>query len=366
MDQKERNFRFAMSQINGLGIKRYLEILNHFQSAIDFWNSNTQDIIDIFGKNIGTKICRERDVIDINSKLKLLKNLNINFMVFGEESYPTLLSEISDPPVCIFYKGNAPKIIFDNSITIVGTRKHTKYGEEIIKKIIPELVKKNITIVSGMAFGIDKVAHEVVLDNGGVTIAVLGSSVDNPTPMSNRSLYEEIINHGIVLSEYFPGTEVAPGNFPSRNRILAGLSMATVLIEAPERSGALITAHLAFDYNRMVFAVPGSVGKISSKGCNNLIKNQKAKLIEDAFDIFIELGYQIGKEQNFDIHREVELGLDQKQREILAILKYQALTFDQMKQKFDMDVKSLLVSLTTLEVSGLIFRNEKEEYVVRL
>jgi DNA processing protein len=366
ISKKEKQFRFGLGRIKGIGAKRYLEILKVFGSAENFWNSSSKDIVEIFGQNIGTKIVGGRDAIVIKGELAKLEEANIKYVVLGQSDYPKLLSEISDPPICLYWCGVEDFSILENAITIVGTRTNTSYGEQFLKTVVPEFTKRGITIISGMAFGIDKIAHNLTLKNAGQTVAVLASSPDKPTPTAHTTLYKNILDSsGLVLSEYYPDTKVASGNFPMRNRILAGLSQATLVVEAPRRSGALITAHLAFDYGREVFALPGDINSNASEGCNHLIKIQRAKLIENAQDILIELGYQENiqvNKMNFEKYNE----LSDYEKKLVDTIRTGYFSIEELKQKFDTDTSSLIASLMELEVKGYIFKKDNGEYGVSM
>jgi len=344
--------------INGIGPKHFRKLIDIFGTASAIWNANEHEIITNFGENLGTKFIRQRHTIDIENELKLLQQREIKLLLYGTADYPQILSQIADPPICLYYQGKGSLNILENAVTIVGTRLNTKYGEENTRKIVEALVVKGITVVSGLAFGIDRLAHQFTLENNGKTVAILGSAVDDPTPRSHFSLYEKILDQGLVLSETNVHEDVQKGSFPRRNRILAAITPATVVIEAPQKSGALITANLAFDYNRDVYAIPGAVNMRQSLGCNNLIRMQKAKLIDNIEELLEDLGYSSARNfQNFD-----KTQLNQDQIIILDQLKLKALSLDELKYKFDIDTSKLLASLITLEVQGLVTRDEKGLY----
>lgn len=219
----------------------------------------------------------------------------IKAITIKDPEYPKLLKETFNPPTNMYVRGNY-KILNKPGIAIVGTRKNTAYGERATDNIAGELAKSGFVIISGLALGIDTIAHKSALKNNGVTIAVLGSSIDGQSiyPKENLKLAEEIIaSGGAVISEYPSPTPPTKYTFPQRNRIVSGLSEATLVIEAPERSGALITARYALEQNREVFAVPGDIFSENSIGTNNLIK-QGAKPITSAKEIISSLGIQRG------------------------------------------------------------------------
>jgi len=207
----------------------------------------------------------------------------------GDNRYPRLLKEIPDPPECLYVLGSGSKINLNKTIAVVGTRNVTLYGREITKKLVMELVAHGFTIVSGLALGVDTVAHETAIDAGGKTIAVLGCGIDIIAPPSNARLYWDIVGgHGAIVSEIPPGIRTDKKRFVTRNRIISGLSLGVVVIEGTDHSGTLITAKYAAEQGREVFAVPGPVTSKYSRASSILLKNG-AKLVESASDILEEL-----------------------------------------------------------------------------
>lgn len=206
-----------------------------------------------------------------------------------DDAYPAWLAEISQPPWILYLRGD-PTLLQTNGLAIVGTRKPTVYGRRMTKQFATELVKRDLTIVSGMAFGVDTEAHQSALAAGGNTIAVLGSGVDVIYPKRNRSLYQQLIKHGLVISESAPGTNPHPGLFPQRNRVISGLSLGTLVVEAAAKSGSLITANFSLEQGREVFAVPGPVNSPLSAGTLKLIQ-EGAKCVRVTDDILDELQY---------------------------------------------------------------------------
>ena len=213
--------------------------------------------------------------------------MNVRRIEINDKEYPGNLKNIYNPPASLFIKGNI-LTCDENSIAIVGTREATSYGMEQCEKISYELAKRDITIVSGMARGIDTAAHKGALKAGGRTVAVMGSGHNHIYPPENKSLYDEIVRRGAVISEFSNDTKPLRENFPKRNRIISGLSKGVLVIEAPTRSGALITTNFAVEQGREVFAMPGNINSVNSSGTNKLIK-EGAKLVESVWDILEEL-----------------------------------------------------------------------------
>lgn len=230
----------------------------------------------------------------IEDEIALMERGGVSAVTFHSEEYPPLLREINDPPAVLFVKGAIARLKGLSSAAVVGTRRPTHYGLKMSGAIAGGLASAGVAVVSGMARGCDTEAHKAALTAGGITVAVLGTGVDAAYPPENARLYEEITDKGVAISEFPIGTKPQPYNFPRRNRIISGLSLGVVVVEAPLRSGALMTARLALDYNRDVFAVPGHATSDKSRGTNKLIK-EGAGLVECAEDVLSQLGIGAGQ-----------------------------------------------------------------------
>lgn len=269
-----------------------------------------------------------------------------------EPAYPVLLKQISDPPYTIFVRGTLPDESCP-SLGVVGTRRISPYGAAACAAIVPPLAKSGMIIVSGLALGLDGLAHEETLKVGGITVAVLGGGIDRNTlyPASHRSLSERIIaSGGAIVSEYPPGFKPTPYTFPARNRIIAGLTLGTLVIEAPEGSGALITARMALDYNREVLAVPHPIGVINGEGNNRLIK-QGARLVSEASDVLETLNIAIVFEKRPNEAIQSELPPDQSA--IYQILSSEAKTIDRIAADSGRPGNEVSSALSMLEIKGL-------------
>jgi len=298
----------ALLRVPGVGAKFLFELKTHFGSYRSAWEADPVEWLDVPGASGGLKSRFEelKNSFDIESFSAKLKERNIFLLTLDSPDYPNALAQISSPPPVLYCAGNRSCLLPDK-ISIVGTRKASAYGKETARRLAMEIADLGLVVVSGMALGIDSSAHEGALEAGGLTIAVLGCGVDVVYPEEHHNLYSRIIEKGLVLSELPLGSPPLRENFPDRNRIIAGLSMATVVVEAPLNSGALITARFANDEGRTVFAVPGNVNSANFKGCHKLIK-EGAKLIEDADDIVSELGvskFELLKEQREKFQRRL-------------------------------------------------------------
>ncbi|MFW6238830.1 MAG: DNA-processing protein DprA [Halanaerobiales bacterium] len=295
----EEKYWLALSMIKGVGPVRISKLLDAFGSPRKIWEAPKNNLKKVAGiGNTAAKISEQRNKINPDTVLKILKKKNIKFIPLMDDNYPHRLKNIYDPPPVLYYRGN-PESLKQPSVAIVGSRRCTKYGRKTAKKLGYELAHKGIVVVSGMARGIDTRGHLGALETAGKTIAVLGSGLDVIYPPENRKLFHKIRNQGTVISEFPPGVQPVGENFPRRNRIISGLSLGIIVVEAAKRSGSLITANLALEQGREVFAVPGNIDRTGSKGTNNLIKNG-AKIVTSTDDILEELFFPGGEPEETD------------------------------------------------------------------
>ncbi|MDD4607440.1 MAG: DNA-processing protein DprA [Patescibacteria group bacterium] len=351
----------AFSKILQLGPIRLRRIYNHFPSMEEAWDAPAQELHNAgLDKNIVDKIIEQKKNIDPTWELDNLHRQKIQAVTIQDESYPSLLKEIYNPPPLIYYTGNL-KICHDFCLAVVGTRKVSSYGKQIIDQIVGPLANKGITIVSGLALGVDSLAHQITLENQGSTIAVLGSSLDHIYPQANYALSQKILEQqGLLISEYPLGTRPAKQNFPFRNRIISGLSLGTLIIEAPESSGALITAKFSLEQNREVFAVPGDITKINSSGTNALIK-QGAKPVTSPEDILDALN--LDQIKNF-LHTQEILPDNPQEEKMLAFINRQPIHINKLIELTHLPANQVNATLLTMEMKGKIKNLGGQNYVI--
>ncbi|HOZ53401.1 MAG TPA: DNA-processing protein DprA [bacterium] len=281
-------WQIAFNHLISFNFNQYNLLLKYFGNFKEAFYAHSSDLrlAGLKEKTIEQLILK-RKTFNLWEGLKFINKENISVCFYEDPDYPIFLKNIFSPPPLLYYRGNL-NIDWKMSLSVVGARNHSYYGEKIINSFIPQLVKKSINIVSGLALGIDSLAHVRSIENSGQTVAVLGSGLDNGSiyPYKNKKLFYDIIdNNGLVLSEFCPKTKPLSFNFPQRNRIIAGLSMSTLVIEAGEKSGSLITANQALEEGRNVLVFPGDVCGRSFVGSNNLIKNG-AYLVNNTDDIY--------------------------------------------------------------------------------
>ena len=272
--------------------------------------------------------------------------MKYNYFTIEDDIYPQCLKEISNPPLKLYYKGNLDLLKDERLIAVVGTRNPSSYGKLCCEYMVKKMTSANITIVSGFAKGIDSIAHKTSLLAGGKTIAVIASGLDIVYPASNLSLYREIEEKGLILSEYEAGVKPFKSNFPQRNRIIAGLSKGTIVVESKDRGGSLITADLALEFNRDVYAVPGDVFSEYSKGCNNLIRDSKAKSLSNINELLDDYSWKI-EEKN------INNKYTQNQLLILNSLSSEK-NLDNILMETKIEQTEILAELMTLEIMGVI------------
>jgi DNA processing protein len=283
-----------------------------------------------------------------------LASYKINAVNLFQPSFPSLLLNIPDPPLVLYYRGNISVLENIAAVAIVGSRRATKYGELVVQKIIAGLAQAPVAIVSGLAFGIDAASHKAALEHNLPTIAVLGSSIDNDNvyPRDNFHLAQEILeNNGALISEYPPPTEARKYQFVARNRIIAGLAHASIIAEAAKKSGALITADFAMEYNRSVFAIPGSILSPTSYGPHHLI-SQGAALLQSSAELLTELG--LAEPEAAPSHRHTTTTLTPTETRVLEYMQHEPIELEELIALTNLPISELQATLTALELKRLV------------
>jgi DNA processing protein len=351
------------ANLKGIATRKKVELLRIFDSPVQIYNADNIALskTGILSKeNISAILSKEyRDSVDKTIEEIYMKHIQV--IPLNSSLYPNMLKNISDPPICLYVKGNL--YADELSIAVVGSRRASGYGVSLAKKISSELSKFNICIVSGMARGIDSSAHMGALSVNGRTIAVLGCGLDIVYPGENKKLMDQIIENGAVISEYPPGVEPKPHHFPVRNRIVSGMSVGVLVVEAGVKSGSLITAQLALEQGRDVYALPGNVISINSQGTNKLIQDG-AKLVLNAQDILDELNWfslfdtkNVIDLNSYRNNRETFNDLDRDEQEVVELLLIESLQIDEIYKKLSIEMPLLHSVLLSLEMKGIIKRD---------
>lgn len=347
---KDKKYQVWLGSLPGVGSTRFMALMKYFGSAKNVFESSKEQLVNCreIGEVTADIIFKNRDIEKIDRYLKKVQENEIKVYTMEEEAYPENLRNIFDPPPIIYVKGDLKKE--DNlALGIVGSRKASEYGLKASEKIAEALAKLGITIISGMALGIDSAAHRGAIKAKGRTIAVFGCGLCNVYPTSNMNLYREILKNGAVISEYPIGEKAFPEHFPARNRIISGLSKGILVVEAGLKSGSLITTDFALEQGRDVFAIPGNIFSSNSKGTNNMIKNG-AKLVDCIEDILEEWNLApINEHLPVD---NSELSSDEK-----AILNYFErgnFSIDELIECSKMAPNKIMAILTIMEINGLV------------
>jgi DNA processing protein len=345
----------ALGLIPGVGSTLIKRLLERFETPEAVFHAPAKELLKIEG--LGEKVAGEirKGPVEkvVERELHLLKEAGGAILTLKDHIYPKRLKDIYDPPALLYMRGEI-KREDDLAVSIVGSRKTSPYGRWITEKVSQELARHGVTIVSGMARGIDSLAHLGAISGGGRTIAVLGCGVDVIYPSENRKLFEKIIDHGAVLSEFRMGSPPEGGHFPRRNRIISGLSLGVVVVQASEKSGSLITAGYALEQGREVFAVPGNVGAEGSRGTNRLIKDG-AKVVESSEDILEEILPQWRRDE--EIEPEVKSPgpvLTREEGVLYELLGETPLHIDEIIRESGIDPGRVSSLLLDLELKGLI------------
>ncbi len=367
MSQEENNKKYfhALKLIPFLGPRRIKSLLDHFKTPLEAWRAPRDELARLngFGPSVAENFLRERSKIDPDQSWEEIEKKNISVVSWDESAYPYLLKEIYDPPPLLYFQGDL-SVLGKFCLAIVGSRRHTVYGKEIAYKFAKKISNYDLTIVSGMARGIDTWAHRGALDGGGKTAAVLGCGLDICYPAENRNLKQKISENGVVLSEFPPGVGPMPQHFPQRNRIISGLSLGTLVVEAGEKSGSLITAGFALDQGREVFAVPGAVGSPFSRGCHKLLK-EGAKLVETVEDILEELIIPLKAEPIISETVPFQQNMGEKESELLDLIPYEPLLLEEIISRSKRNTAEVYLLLLELELSGKV-RQLPGKYYMRI
>jgi len=374
----------TLAMVPGVGTAHFIRLLARYRTARAVLDASRGELAEVINNNLARRIVQYRETADVDGQVRAMQEFGAHLITLEDGDYPSRLAEIYDPPLLLFVRG-ALHEADERCVAVVGTRRPTPYGVRMAEKFGRELANRGITVVSGMAAGIDAAAHRGAIEAGGRTIAVLGCGVDVVYPRENEDLMQEIINNGAVISQFLMGVKPIKGNFPYRNRIISGLTLGTMIVEAPSRSGALITARNAAEQGREVFAVPGQIGVKNAEGPHGLIR-QGAKLVENVDDILVELPSlaqapqpaiapatedepapaRASRPHQTDIREEPKAEPAPKpapasaaktsdiEKHILAALAPDGSFIDEIAERCRMSVAEALSALTMLELKGLV------------
>jgi DNA processing protein len=350
----------GFNKVLGIGPARLRALLDFFGSVQEAWHADAASLLEIgLDRRSTDNLLAARRSLDLAGELERLQRAGVQVLTWDSDDYPINLRNIHDPPPVIYIKGELlPED--DWAVAVVGTRQASVYGKEAARHLATDLARNGVTVVSGLAAGIDAVAHQAALDAGGRTLAVLGSGVDIIYPEQNRRLAEQLVAQGALVSEYALGVKPERSNFPPRNRLISGLSLGTVVVEAGARSGALITADFAAEQGREVFAVPGSIFQRSCEGANRLIQDG-AKPVLTVNDVLEELNLSQITQQ-----AEVRATVPTTpiERTVLDLLSAEPAHVDELGRAADLTPAAISSTLALLELKGLARQVSGMSYVL--
>lgn len=354
----EQRALIGLSLVSGVGASRIRALLAQFGSAVAVMNASRAALtrVDGVGPQTAAAITQFDDYAAVDTQLERAAQLQATLIMPWDDRFPSRLRQIYDPPALLWMRGTLTPAD-DRAIAIVGTRRCTDYGKRQAHRFAQALVREGFTVVSGLAYGIDVAAHRGALDAGGRTLAVLGSGVNRIYPAKHERLAQSIIEHGALLSEYPLDTPPDASNFPERNRIVSGMTLGTLVVESHREGGALITARMAVEQNREVFAVPGDVGRKAGVGTNRLIQRGHAKLVLDADDILDELGMESAAAVDSTDEAPAEAStesLNAIEQRLYEALDRDPVHIDTLCADTDIDPSTALVYLLSLEFKGLV------------
>jgi len=346
----DKRYWIGFTLVKGIGAVRVQALQRYFGDLSIAWQA-PMDALQAagLGPKLAERVVQIRASLDLDKYMARIAGQGIQVLIWEDELYPKRLKEIDQPPPVLYMRGAMTPEDFW-SVAVVGTRRVSPYGRQVAEELGVFLANNGVTVVSGLARGVDAIAHQAVLKAGGRTIAVLGCGVDRIYPPEHKQLADKIMAKGALLSDYAPGTPPDATNFPPRNRIISGLSMATIVVEAGETSGALITAQFAVDQGREVFAVPGNILAPQSKGTNRLIADGAHPLLsfQDLLQI-LDLTRITEKHEMQKI-----LPSNETEAKLLQVLTYEPLHMDEIRYQTGLPIEHVLATLSMLELKGLV------------
>ncbi|MGD0711593.1 MAG: DNA-processing protein DprA [Bacteroidales bacterium] len=349
-------YKIGITLIPGVGDVNAKKIIAYCSGVEAVFKEKKAALLKIpgVGQTLAEAITKHSVLGRAEKEIKFIEKHKITTLFYLDKGYPERLKHCVDSPVMLYYKGNADMNV-NKVIGIVGTRNATEYGKKICHDIVEGLTPHDVLIISGLAYGIDVHAHRTALEFGLNTIGVLGHPLNRLYPSTHKATAEKMLTQGGLLTDFMSDTTFLPENFPKRNRIVAGMCDAIVVIEAAKEGGALITADIANSYSRDVFAVPGRSGDHYSEGCNNLIKTNKAALVASAEDIIYQIGWETKKEKKpANVQKKLFLELSDEEKKIVDLLNEGSMSVDMISIKAKLQASKAAAVLLNLEFNGMI------------
>lgn len=355
LDRSQKVILIALASVSDIGNKRIIRLIELFDTPERILSAPAGEISNVLKVpiSVGKEVAKAgRNLEKAEKILSRTESLGARYISIWDEDFPSRLKKIPNPPFAIYFLGETSPL-YDYSLAIVGTRTASSHGLRLSFSISREIASCGVTIVSGMATGVDTKAHEGALEAGGRTIAVLGSGIDVIYPSSNRKLYEKIVQRGAVISEYPPGMDPDTHHFPQRNRIISGISIGTAVIEAGHKSGALITAKIAIEQGRELFACPGNAGLLKNAGTNKLLKEGVSHFVENGQDIIDILRSQLAPILNISAALTLP-DMNETEMKLYKLLENGARQIDDIVRNIGKSIIEVNQVMTSMQIKGII------------
>ena len=349
-------YQLSLTQVPNIGAVHAKILIQHFGNAAAIFKARKADLerIEGIGEIRARSIKDFKDIKKAEEEIAFIEKYKIKPLFLTDADYPRRLLNCYDPPTLLFYRGNA-NLNASKVIAIVGTRSNTDYGKQVTENLVKEFSQLDVVIVSGLAFGIDAIAHKCALKNKLSTVGVLGHGLDTIYPSQHTGLAKDMIKNGGVLTEFKSATKPDKHNFPSRNRVVAGISDVTIIVETGIKGGSMITGEMANSYNRDVFAIPGKTTDTKSAGCNHLIKTNKAMLLTDAAEIIELMGWSEKKKSSNKKQKELFIELTADEKTIINILQQKdTVPIDEINLQSGLSSSAVAAAILSLELQNVI------------
>ena len=353
---QELLYRIALTQVPNIGPVQARILMQSFEHASHVFQANktTLEKIEGIGSIRARNIKEFTDFARAEKEILFIERYGIKPLFFSDPAYPQRLLNCYDPPLLLYFKGNLD-LNAVRTIAVVGTRSNSDYGKRVTESLVKELVTLDVLIISGLAYGIDALAHRAALKNSLPTIGVLAHGLDTIYPFQHNTLAKEMIHHGGLLTEFTSNTKPDRHNFPMRNRVVAGMCDAVIVIETGIKGGSMITADLANSYNKDVFAFPGKISDPKSAGCNHLIKTNRAMLLTDARQLIETMGWETKKPASRTIQKKLFIQLSEEEKTVVAILQSkESVAIDELHHRSHLSSSTIAAAILNLELQGVV------------
>ncbi len=353
--QNDLRYQVALTLINGIGVVQAKQLIDYFGDSESIFKAKRKDLgqLEGIGEVRARQISTFSDFATAEKEIEFCEKHHIQILFLSDKKYPQRLLNCYDSPTLLYYRGNAD-LNSSKVISIIGTRSNSDYGKQITEKFIDDIRAQNVLILSGLAFGIDAIAHKAAIRNNMATVGVLAHGLDIIYPALHKTLAKEMLLNGGLLTEFRKNTKPDKFSFPRRNRIVAGMSDATIVIETAVRGGSMITAELAYNYNRDLFALPGKVIDLKSSGCLKLIQQNKAMLFTDASNFMNEMGWEQIKELP-QKQKELFIEMNENEKKIVSFLKEkESISIDELYLKSGLSSSNVAAAILNLELQNVI------------